>query len=159
MTIFLFANVTTAGIGLASTLDLHSRRVKFILSMALAVGVGVTVWPFAFADMRGSSYTAHFWECANCNQTLKGVRNGVSIFLSTGFCIGTVVAMLLNAIIPTDAGVAYRKDREEGKKDISQKTADPSVSIIGEPETAAAITGAEDDDEEVAAAEPKDADA
>lgn len=55
MTIFLFANVLVSGISLAaSSLDLNSRRVKFIMALSLAVGVGVTVWPFAFQDMRVS---------------------------------------------------------------------------------------------------------
>ena len=85
MTIFLFCNVLVSGISLAATnLDVNSRRTKFILGMSLAVGVGVTVWPFAFADLRGSSYTAKFWTCADCSNTMKGLRDGVSIFLSTG---------------------------------------------------------------------------
>lgn len=105
MTIFLFANVLTSGISLASTLDLKSRRVKFIMALSLAIGVGVTVWPYAFLDMRGSSYTANFWQCADCSQTMKGLRNGVSIFLSTGYCVGTVAAMILNALLPEDVGV------------------------------------------------------
>ena len=109
-TIFLFANVLTSGIALTGTLDLHSRRVKFIMALSLAVGVGVTVWPYAFVDMRGSSYTANFWCCDDCSDTLKGVRNGVSIFMSTGYCIGTVFAMLLNAILPGDAPIAYLED-------------------------------------------------
>lgn len=111
MTIFLFANVLVSGITLAgNTLDLHQRRTKFILALSLAVGVGVTVWPFAFQDFRSSPYTAHFWSCSDCSDTMKGVRNGVSIFLSTGYCIGTVMAMLLNAILPDDAGTDYGDD-------------------------------------------------
>lgn len=84
MTIFLFANVLVSGISLASSLDIHSRRNKFIMALSLAIGVGVTIWPYAFQDMRGSSYTANFWRCEDCSDTLKGVRNGVAIFLSTG---------------------------------------------------------------------------
>lgn len=110
MTIFLFANVLASGIALAATIELSSRRNKFILALSLAIGVGVTVWPFAFQDMRGSSYTANFWRCDDCSETMKGVRNGVSIFLSTGYCVGTVVAMLLNAILPADAEVKYFGD-------------------------------------------------
>jgi xanthine/uracil permease len=110
MTIFLFANVLTSGISLAATLDLHSRRTKFIMAVSLAVGVGVSIWPFAFQDMRGSTYTAHFWTCEDCGETLKGVRDGVSIFLSTGYCVGTIIAMLLNGLLPNDAGVAYSAD-------------------------------------------------
>jgi uric acid-xanthine permease len=111
MTIFLFANVLASGIALAATIDLHSRRNKFILAMSLAIGVGVTVWPFAFQDMRASSYTANFWRCEDCNETLKGVRNGVSIFLSTGYCVGTVVAILLNTILPADAEIKFFDDK------------------------------------------------
>ena len=110
MTIFLFANVLTSGISLAGTLDLHSRRTKFIMAVSLAVGVGVSIWPFAFQDMRGSANTAHFWECVDCNETMKGIRDGVSIFLSTGYCVGTIIAMLLNGLLPEDAGVAYSAD-------------------------------------------------
>jgi xanthine/uracil permease len=135
MTIFLFANVLVSGISLSSTLDLHSRRVKFIMALSLAIGVGVTVWPFAFQDMRGSSYTANFWRCENCSDTLKGVRNGASIFLSTGYCVGTVVAMLLNFILPEDAGVHMPgdDDDETEEKKIMEESSDsdqPEKEII-----------------------------
>lgn len=110
MTVFLFANVLTSGISLAGSLDLHSRRTKFVMAVSLAIGVGVSVWPFAFTDMRGSSHTAHFWTCEDCDETMKGIRDGVSIFLSTGYCVGTVIAMILNGILPEDAGVAYSAD-------------------------------------------------
>ena len=53
--------------------------------------------------MRGSSYTAAFWECTDCSETLKGFRNGVSIFLSTGYCIGSIIAIILNLILPCDS--------------------------------------------------------
>ena len=122
MTIFLFANVLASGIALASTLDLHSRRVKFIMALSLAVGVGVTVWPYAFLDMRGSPYTANFWQCADCSQTMKGLRNGVSIFLSTGYCVGTVFAMLLNALLPEDGGVHMPGVADDDEIDSTNKT-------------------------------------
>jgi len=48
-------------------------------------------------------HAAAFWQCADCSETMKGVRNAVSIFLSTGYCIGSVLAILLNAILPEDA--------------------------------------------------------
>ena len=34
---------------------------------------------------------------------MKGLRNAVSIFLSTGYCIGSVIAIFLNLILPSDA--------------------------------------------------------
>lgn len=80
-----------------------------MLAFSTAIGVGVTVWPCAFQDKRVSPYTAHFWQCSDCSETMKGIRNGISIFLSTGFCCGTMVAMLLNMILPTDMPISYDK--------------------------------------------------
>jgi NCS2 family nucleobase:cation symporter-2 len=117
MTIFLFANVMASGIALTGNIDLESRRNKFILAMSLAIGVGVTVWPYAFQDRRASPYTAPFWPCDDCSETLQGIRNGVSIFLSTGYCIGTVIAMLLCAILPEDAEISYANDFKSKPKD------------------------------------------
>jgi len=122
MTIFLFANVLASGIALSGQLDLHSRRVKFIMALSLAIGVGVTVFPFAFQDQRASPYTANFWRCDDCSEVKKGVRNGISIFLSTGYCVGTVIAMLLNAILPEDAAVNYTE--HGGEIDVTQKPKD-----------------------------------
>lgn len=117
MTIFLFCNVLASGIALAGDIDLvGSRRNRFIMALSLALGVGVTVWPYAFADRRASSYTAQFWPCDDCDNTMKGLRNGVVIFLSTGYCIGTVTAMLLNAIIPSDAEVITEEDEPKDLK-------------------------------------------
>lgn len=113
MTIFLFANVLASGVKLASAVELqNSRRNRFILAYSLALGVGVTVWPYAFADRRASPYTAAFWQCSDCSNAMKGFRNGVSIFLSTGYCIGTVTAMILNAILPADPEVVCFDNQE-----------------------------------------------
>ena len=120
MTIFLFANVLASGISLANTCDLKSRRTKFILALSLALGVGVTVWPYAFQDRRASSYTANFWPCSDCDNTLKGIRNGVSIFLSTGYCIGTVMAMVLNVILKI-LRFLMRKKRQKKSKTLQLK--------------------------------------
>ena len=109
MTIFLFANVLASGIALTGTVDLYSRRNKFILAFSMAIGVGVTIWPWAFQDMRAAPYTANFWQCADCSETMKGIRNGVSIFLSTGYCVGTIFAVLLNMILPADLPISYDK--------------------------------------------------
>jgi NCS2 family nucleobase:cation symporter-2 len=132
MTIFLFANVTVSGLALAAMLDLHSRRIKFIMAMSLAVGLGVTIWPYAFQDWFGSTYTANFWRCGDCSPGLKGVRNGVSIFLSTGYCVGTVIAIILNFALPKDAGVLMpgdditKRTREDSDEDELEKPEAPS---------------------------------
>lgn len=126
MTIFLFCNVLVSGITLFGELNMKSRRLRFISALSLSVGVGVTVWPWAFQDMRASSYTAAFWECADCSDTMKGVRNGVSIFLSTGYCVGSIIAILLNMILPEDPEEQQYYEEEPGRMDwsaIGQKSA------------------------------------
>jgi len=121
MTIFLFANVFTSGIKLLGMCDFSSRRVRFIVSLSMAFGLGVTIWPFAFQDRRNRPYTAEFWTCEEedeCSEFLKGVRNGVSIFLSTGYCIGTMTAIVLNTILPEDAAVIKKSDVLEEAKEL-----------------------------------------
>jgi xanthine/uracil permease len=143
MTIFLFGNVLASGIALTKHIDLDSRRNKFILSMSLAVGVGVTVWPYAFQDRRASPYTAWFWTCDDCSETLQGVRNGISIFLSTGYCIGTIIAMLLNAILPEDAVISYLSDnvdRGEDDDDLALKPEKEELGL-GEPTEPTSLIG------------------
>ena len=98
--------------GLLSCEDLTSRRNLFIVALSMAFGVGVTVWPYVFQDRRMMSYTAAFWTCADCDHFEKNIRNGVSIFLSTGYCIGTTTAMLLNLVIPEDVPVISKSAEE-----------------------------------------------
>lgn len=150
MTIFLFANVLSSGIALTGNIDLHSRRNKFIMAMSLAVGVGVTVWPFAFQDMRASPYTAWFWTCADCDESLKGVRNGVSIFLSTGYCVGTVIAMILNVILPADLELSYNKEYIGEAEDISLSEAPVKKIEIMAAEDAEKPSSSEDEGTPVA---------
>ena len=118
MVIFLFANVLVSGIALTKNVDLDSRRNRFIMAFSMALGVGVTVWPYAFLDRRASPYTAPFWECGDCSNALKGLRNGLSIFLSTGYCVGSVAAMILHGILPSDVGLAYAEDDDHQKDDL-----------------------------------------
>jgi len=128
MTVFLFANVLASGINLTKQVDLESRRNRFIMSFSLALGVGVTIWPYAFLDRRASPYTAPFWMCADCSNAMKSLRNGVSIFLSTGYCVGSVSAMVLNLILPCDAEISYSaaKDVEDDsdEADVEKPAAD-----------------------------------
>ena len=130
MTLFLFANVFTSGIGLLSCEDLTSRRNLFIVALSMAFGVGVTVWPYVFQDRRMMSYTAAFWTCADCDHFEKNIRNGVSIFLSTGYCIGTTTAMLLNLVIPEDVPV-ISKSLEEVSVEKPEK-AEPEAPVEAE---------------------------
>eukprot|EP00929_Paragymnodinium_shiwhaense_P059267 TRINITY_DN29685_c0_g1_i1.p2 TRINITY_DN29685_c0_g1~~TRINITY_DN29685_c0_g1_i1.p2 ORF type:complete len:128 (-),score=38.80 TRINITY_DN29685_c0_g1_i1:365-748(-) len=70
--------------------------------------------PHIFNDMRDSPYGARFWPCfedsflesgSNCSDSEKGVRNAVMLFLGTPYCIGSVLAMIMNLILPADMEV------------------------------------------------------
>ncbi len=88
---------------------------RFIAAFSLAIGLGVTIFPWAFMDPRGSPYTANFWRCENCSETMKGIRNAVSIILTTGYCVGAICAILLDLILPADAKVIDAETRKNRK--------------------------------------------
>lgn len=94
MTTFLFANVVSSGIKIVVGEHL-SRRNRFIMGCALALGLGVTLVPAWALNA--------LWPCADCGSGLKGLRDAIISILSTGFCIGAIVAMLLNLILPLES--------------------------------------------------------
>ena len=98
----------------------------------MAVGIGVTIWPYAFADRRNNAYSANFWTCSDCSDGEKGIRNGVSIFLSTGYCVGTVIAIFLNLILPADPIILRASDKSV-ENEVDEKEVDegePSAEEI-----------------------------
>ena len=109
--------------------------------MSMAIGIGVTVWPYAFQDMTASPYTANFWRCEDCNDVLKGVRNGVSLFLSTGYCVGSATAMFLNTILP------YGEEDTEFQGSKSFDDDDARSSTSQEEESSSSEDVAQDDSE------------
>ena len=116
MTTFLFVNVFISGLKTVSQVDLTSRRNRMILAISLGVGIGVAIVPGIFADMRASYGTSPFFPCRgpfrtekDCTKGEQGVRDGIVQFLSTPYCVGTVLAILMNAILPPDMEI-LRKD-------------------------------------------------
>eukprot|EP00931_Biecheleriopsis_adriatica_P030501 TRINITY_DN17989_c0_g1_i4.p1 TRINITY_DN17989_c0_g1~~TRINITY_DN17989_c0_g1_i4.p1 ORF type:complete len:605 (-),score=111.75 TRINITY_DN17989_c0_g1_i4:47-1861(-) len=114
MTTFLFCQVLVSGLAVLSKVDLGSRRNRVILGISLGFGVGVAMTPNIFNDMRDSPYSARFWPCfvdektgtgRDCDDVEKGLRNGIMMFLGTPYCIGSVLAMLMNLILPADMEV------------------------------------------------------
>lgn len=69
---------------------------------------------------------------------MKGIRNGVSIFLSTGYCIGTVTAMFLNMILPADPE-DDDEEEDEGEDDLSTQKKE-GVMVAEKVEVAPAAT-------------------
>ena len=80
----------------------------------MGVGLGVTAVPWIFGDLRASGGTTPFWPCtgpfrdqygADCSKGERGIRDGILILLTTPYSIGTILAMTLHAILPTDMEV------------------------------------------------------
>lgn len=91
---FLFANVLVSGIRVIS-MNFITRRNRFIIAMAMSIGVGVTIVPQWAASPNG------LWPLdPNMSAGLRGLRSTIVIILSTGYAIGTLIAMFLHLILP-----------------------------------------------------------
>jgi uracil-xanthine permease len=91
ITTFLFANVVTSGIRILCFVK-WTRRSRFIVACTLTIGLGATLLPEWFSSVVPNS----------SNSILQGLIEGVNIVMSTGFCIGAFVAILLHLILPID---------------------------------------------------------
>merc|ERR1711976_808333 len=150
MTTFLFCQVLVSGLGILSKVDLTSRRNRVILGISLGVGVGVAMTPYIFNDMRDSPYSARFWPCfedplletgSSCTEFEKGVRNAIMLFLGTPYCIGSVLAMLMNMILPADMEVV----REVAKPEQNAESESSEAARAKEKEVSTAPEGQEEE--------------
>lgn len=92
MTTFLFASVATSGIRIISTMP-FTRRNRFILAAALAVGFGATLQPTWFD---------YVFTYAGDNRALIGFFNAIELVMETGFAVTGFLAMILNLILPEE---------------------------------------------------------
>jgi xanthine/uracil permease len=111
MTTFLFANVATSGIRILAFLR-WTRRDRFIVSAAISLGLGVSLIPNALT---------HFVSYQGTSSALQGLVDSVNIILSTGFCVGAIIAIILNQLLPEEMP---EEEIEEGvqKADSQQST-------------------------------------
>ncbi|KAI8980999.1 permease family-domain-containing protein [Pilobolus umbonatus] len=107
MNAFLFASVTVSGIRILAYLQ-WTRRDRFIVTCALAVGLGVTLVPTWFSHV--FSYTGN-------NESLKGFLNAIETVVNTGYCIGSLIAIFLNLIVPQEWGPETIQEIEEREKE------------------------------------------
>ncbi|KAK3678295.1 hypothetical protein LTR78_001590 [Recurvomyces mirabilis] len=89
MTTFLFSAVATSGIRIISTIP-FTRRNRFILTAALAVGFGATLVPTWFS---------YVFTYAGNNKGLLGFFNAIELVLETGFAVTAFLALILNLIL------------------------------------------------------------
>ena len=92
MTTFLFSAVATSGIRIISTVP-FTRRNRFILTAALALGFGATLVPDWFSYV--FTYTGD-------NHALTGFFNAIILICDTGFVLAGFTALILNLILPEE---------------------------------------------------------
>jgi len=104
MTTFLFVNIVTSGLSILGPV-MTNRRSRFIVAASLAIGIGVAIVPQWVTNnlIKGGS-----------NPTTKLINDSFEIVVSTPYCIGTLIAMFLHAIIPEDKELADEEDSLAG---------------------------------------------
>ncbi|KAF9999022.1 hypothetical protein BGZ80_006652, partial [Entomortierella chlamydospora] len=103
MTTFLFANVASSGMRILAFLK-WSRRDRFIVSAAISLGLGVSLVPNALTQ---------FVTYGGSSAGVQGLVDSVNIILSTGFCVGAIISIVLNQILPEDKPEALEQEVTE----------------------------------------------
>lgn len=91
MTTFLFCSVAVSGMRITATMP-FTRRNRFILTAALALGYGATLVPTWFD---------HFFTYKG-GGGLRGLLDAINLIMETGFAITAFLAMFLNLILPEE---------------------------------------------------------
>ncbi|KAI7859300.1 permease family-domain-containing protein [Circinella umbellata] len=103
---YLFASVTVSGIRILAYLP-WTRRDRFIATTSLALGLGVTLCPGWFS---------HVFTYSGDNENLLGFLSAVETVVDTGYCIGSLVAIFLNLVVPQEWGPETIKESDEKRK-------------------------------------------
>jgi len=130
MTTFLFVNIVVSGIKILGP-ELDVRRNRFIVAASLAIALGVALVPaWANNDLVRSASDVS-------NQFLGQTA---VIILTTPYCIGTLLAIFLHAIIPVDED----ENMEEEPAPVPEKTVVDSAApmpIMYHPVTVDPMSG------------------
>jgi NCS2 family nucleobase:cation symporter-2 len=115
---FLWCQVFVAGINILASQGPIKRRERFVVGAAMAVGISVAMNPHVFNDLRNAPGTNSFWPCSKeeevfvpshnttipnplyCDASKKSMRDGIMLILGIPYLNGTMIAMILNAILP-----------------------------------------------------------
>ena len=110
LTTFLFSAVAVSGIRIISTVP-FTRRNRFILTAALAIGLGAILNPKWFS---------YVFTYSGPNQTKQGFFNAIELVMETGFAVTGFLAMFLNLILPEeieDEARSITADEADKEKD------------------------------------------
>lgn len=89
MTTFLFSSVAVSGLRIIATVP-FTRRNRFILTAAFAVGMGATLVPDWFS---------YVFTYSGDNKGLTGLINAIELVMGTGFVVTGFLALILNLIL------------------------------------------------------------
>lgn len=92
MTTFLFAAVAVSGIRIISTMP-FTRRNRFILTAALALGFGATLQ---------GEWFAFVFTYDGDNRALTGFYSAIELVMETGFAVAAFLALFLNLVLPEE---------------------------------------------------------
>lgn len=110
MTTFLFSAVAVSGIRIISTVP-FTRRNRFILTAALAVGYGATLVPKWFD---------YVFTYRGGNRALLGFFNAIQLVMESGFAVTAFLALFLNLFLREeieDEAVDITADNVDNKAD------------------------------------------
>lgn len=149
---FLFANIILSGIKLIA-FESISRRTHYIVATSLALGVGTAlVGAFSSPGIGPASARENQWWPASedMSEAADSFRVGVMIAINTPYFIGSITAIVLNLVIPTDLiddsetalEEAWRAEEEEALKDGSD-----SVLKEGEADVEKDVKESEEEEE------------
>ncbi|KAG0052872.1 hypothetical protein BGZ83_002020 [Gryganskiella cystojenkinii] len=124
MTTFLFANVASSGMRILAFLK-WTRRDRFIVSASISLGLGVSLIPNALT---------HFLTYKGTSSVVEGLVDSANIILSTGFCVGAIIAIVLNQLLPEEKPEQIEEELAEGVRKADSKQA---AKIAAEMEEAA----------------------
>lgn len=110
MTTFLFSSVTISGVRIVSTVP-FTRRNRFILTAAMAIGFGATLV---------HDWFHYVFTYEGDNHGLIGFMNAIQLVMESGFAVTAFLALILNLILPEEAddeAVEITADEVDEKKD------------------------------------------
>lgn len=95
MSTFLFCNIAVSGIKVMTSHKVN-RRERFILAISGSFGIGTITVPQWFNN-------TNFLNCPVIESpAARGVCDAVVLTLSTGYAVGCLVALILNAVLPAE---------------------------------------------------------
>lgn len=105
MTTFLFTSVVVSGIHVLNLKEGLTRRNRFIVIIALGIGLGVNLVP-SWVNISGQSnypFQGNLWPVnPRWSPSYRGFRDAIILILTNGFSVGGLLALILNLVLPFD---------------------------------------------------------